>query len=167
MKLHEVYKPVFEDKKEDLKARRLRSDFGSRRTTLVCANSDCVHEFTRRIGPNTSTPSCPECGHNRVRLADSEKAKKKLISMREALEENRPYDAVELVIDVLSSLVGKTDNESLPQINEALAGLVAMEPGLDKKIQELIPSIRDGRGHKELRAIAEQLELGHYFHSED
>jgi hypothetical protein len=102
-----------------------------------------------------------------VRLANSEKAKKKLISMREAMEENRPYDAVELVIDVLSSLVGKTDNESLPQINEALAGLVAVEPGLDKKIQELIPSIRDGRGHKELRAIAEQLELGHYFHSED
>jgi predicted nucleic acid-binding Zn-ribbon protein len=162
MKLQEIYVPVFE-KKEDVEAkiRQLRSDFGSRRTELECTS--CTEVFTRRIGPNTSELNCPSCGHNRVRLAMTEKAKKKLIQMREALEVGDFKEAANHSLQVLSDLVGDNRPHVIPTIQEALAGLAAVEPGLGQRVRELSSRIKEGNGRKELSQIAEKMGFGHCF----
>ncbi len=166
MKLQEIYVPVFEKKGDaEAKVRQLRSDFGSRRTELECAS--CTEVFTRRIGPNTSELNCPSCGHNRVRLALSEKAKKKLIQMREALEVEDHREAAEYSLGVLSDLVGDNRPHIIPTIQEALAGLAAIEPGLGQKVRELALEIKEGGGRKELSQIAEKMGFGHHFEDKE
>ena len=166
MKLQEIYVPVFEKEEDaEAKARRLRSDFGSRRTELECAG--CNEVFTRRVGPNTSELNCPTCGHNRVRLAVTEKAKKKVIEMREALEVEDFKEAANHSLQVLSDLVGDNRPHVIPTIQEALAGLAAVEPGLGQTVRELSSRIKEGRGRKELSQIAEKMGFGHCFEDKE
>jgi len=159
MRLVEIYVPVFEQK--DGKVRRLRSDFGSRRTELQCTS--CEEVFTRRVGPNTSGINCPSCGHNRVKLALSEKAKKKVVEMREALEDGDHKRAANLSLEVLSYLMGDDRPTVLPTIQEALAGLAAVEPGLGNKIRSLSAQAKEGKGREELAKIATKMGFGQYF----
>ena len=163
MKLQEIYVPVFE-KQEEEKLRQLRSDFGSRRTELECTK--CTEVFTRRVGPNTSELNCPTCGHNRVRLAVTEKAKKKMIEMREALEVGDHREAIHYSLEVLSDLVGDKRPHVIPTIQEALAGLAAVEPGLGQTVRELSSEIKEGNGREKLTEIAQKMGLGHYFEEE-
>ena len=159
MKLVELYIPVFEEKKGTV--RRLRADFGSRRTELQCTN--CEETFTRRVGPNTSGIKCPACGHNRVKLALSEKAKKKVVEMKEALEDEDHKRAADLSLEILSDLVGDNRPHVIPTIHEALAGLAAVEPGLGNKIRQLASSTKEGKGRDDLSKIATKMGFEKHF----
>ena len=164
MKLQEIYVPVFE-KRDEEKVRRLRSDFGSRRTELECAS--CYEVFTRRVGPNTSELTCPGCGHNRVRLAVTEKAKKKIIEMREALEVEDHREAAGYSLEILSDLMGDKRPHVISTIQETLAGLAAVEPGLGQKVRELAVDAKEGKGRRELTKIAQKMGFGHYFEEKE
>jgi len=162
MKLREVYVPVFtEIKSKDEKIRRLRSDFGSRRTSLECAN--CGNLFEKRTGPNTNEVSCPKCGHNRVRLSKPEKAKTKVMEMREHLEVAELHEAADCSMWVLANLIGDNRHSTLPTIQEALAGLAAVEPALGDQVRSIFSLAKDGKGRKEITDIAIQMDLFHHF----
>jgi predicted nucleic acid-binding Zn-ribbon protein len=160
MKLREVYTPVFQESEEP-KSRRLRSDFGSRRTNLECAN--CGHLFEKRVGPNTNEVSCPGCGHNRVRLSKPEKAKTKVMEMREHLELAEMHEAADCSMWVLANLIGDNRHSTLPTIQEALAGLAAIEPALGGKVRDIFDLAKVGKGFAEVYAIAEKMDLLHNF----
>jgi len=164
MKLQEIYIPVFE-KEIEAKVRSLRSDFGSRRTELQCIS--CEGIFTRRIGPNTSQVSCPECGYNRVRLAVTEKAKRKIIQMREALEIDDHRAAASHSLEILADLLGDNRPHVILTINEALAGLAAVEPGLDSKVRDLASLAKKGKGREQTAEIAKRMGFDHHFQEKE
>jgi len=164
MKLKEVYTPVFEGLEPVQDTRRLRSDFGSRKTELECANAQCGHIFGKRIGPNTNEVNCPKCGHNRVRLAATESAKAKAIKMREALENEDLELAAKNSMDILGSLVERYNSSSaIFQIQEALAGLAAVEPGLNNTIREIAKLVKEGKGRTEILEIAVKMGFEDFF----
>jgi len=164
MKLREVYIPVFEGVSDNDGAaiRQLRSDFGSRKTELECAH--CAHVFGKRIGPNTNEVCCPACNHNRVRLAATESAKAKAIKMREALEDQDLKTAADCSISILADLVGKYNStNAVSQIQEALAGLAAVEPALSTRIRDIAKLVKEGNGREEILEIASKMGLENYF----
>lgn len=165
MKLKEVYVPVFSEVvSAEEKKRRLRSDFGSRRTSLECAN--CGGLFEKRVGPNTNEVSCPDCGHNRVRLSKPEKAKKKVMEMREHLELDERHEAADCSMWVLANLIGDNRHSTLPTIQEALAGLAAIEPGLGDQVRTIYGLAKQGKGEEEIVDISIQMDLYHHFTEE-
>lgn len=164
MKLNEIYTPVFEAEEGEGKVRRLRSDFGSKKTELECPH--CGHTFNKRTGPNSAAIKCPECGNDRVKLALSEVCKQKVHAMKESMEEGNYADVADKSLDVLGSLVGDTKPSSLTQIQEALAGLATVEPALGNTVRELSKKVKTGEGRDELADIAEKMGFGKYFKEE-
>lgn len=155
MKFNDIYVPVFEDCEKHEKVRQLRADFGSRKVDLVCTK--CWHEFTKRIGPNTNSVACPECDNNRVKPALSELTKKKLIKMKECVDDGDMHGAVQESIEVIDTLHGKTDTKSIKMMNEALITLLSIERGLIPRKKELKLCIAEGVGRSRLAVIARKL----------
>ena len=153
MKFNEIYVPVFETDHE--KSRQLRADFGSRKVDLVCTK--CWHEFTKRIGPNTGSCKCPECDCNRVKPAISEVTRKKLIKMKETIDDGNLEQAVRESLEIIDALFGKTDKKSVKMMREALTALLSIERGLAERKKELKTAITEGVDNSAFSAIAEKL----------
>jgi len=153
MKFNEIYKPVFEE--DTAKSRQLRADFGSRKVDLTCTK--CWHEFTKRIGPNTGAISCPECNCNRVKPALSEVTRKKLVKMKESVENGDFEQAVRESLEIIDALFGKTDKKSVKMMREALTTLLSIERGLSSQKKSLKESINEGINKSQFCVIAETL----------
>lgn len=157
MRYNEVsdYIPVFEN--DETKQRQLRTDFGSRKIMLACTK--CSHEFAKRIGPNTSASSCPDCGCNRVQPAISEITKKKLAKVKENIVDGDKHSAVKGSLVVINNLHGRKDAKSVKMMKEALTALLSIEQGLGSRKKELKEHISEGTGKEEFADIASK--LGH------
>jgi len=96
-------------------------------------------------------------------LAKTEKAKKKVMEMREHLELDERHEAADCSMWILANLIGDSRFSTLPTIQEALAGLAAIEPALGDTVRSIFSLAKEGKGKEELVDISIQMDLLHHF----